>query len=131
MFVVGALDGVPSLRPVLCLHETVCGGAADGYARMARVPAATLLHLGPGLANATAALHNARRARAPVVNLVGDMATWHAASDAPLCMDIEALACTTSGWVRVGAVGAGAQDAADAVAAAMAPRGALASRVGA
>src|SRR5262245_53095673 len=72
---VAALDWVPAVRPVLGLFEGVCTGAADGYARMAGRPALTLLHTGPGLANGLANLHNARRARSPVVNLVGDQAT--------------------------------------------------------
>lgn len=72
MHFVAALDAVPGIRPVLGLHETVCSGAADGYGRMALKPAATLLHLGPGLANALANLHNARRACTPVLNLVGE-----------------------------------------------------------
>ncbi|EFN57872.1 hypothetical protein CHLNCDRAFT_56997 [Chlorella variabilis] len=83
-----------SLRPVLGLHETVCSGAADGYGRMARKPALTLLHLGPGLANALTNLHNAKRAGTPLVNLVGDMATWHKAADALLDSDIPALAAS-------------------------------------
>jgi len=129
---VGALDTVPSIRPVLCLHETVCAGAADGFARMASRPACTLLHLGPGLANATAALHNARRARTAVVNLVGDMAGWHADADAPLAMDIEELSCAVSGFARTSQSAAMLErDAADAVAATLAPHGAHASAVGA
>jgi acetolactate synthase-1/2/3 large subunit len=132
MFMVGALDTVPAIRPVLCLHETVCAGAADGFARMARRPACTLLHLGPGLANATAALHNARRARSPVVNLVGDMAAWHADADAPLSMDVEELACAVSGFARSTLSAATLErDAADAAAAATVPHGAHASAVGA
>lgn len=75
MHLVAALDAVPGFRSVLCLHETVAAGAADGYGRLVggRAPAACLLHLGPGLANACAALHNARRARSPLLVLVGDM----------------------------------------------------------
>src|SRR3954454_5248298 len=72
---VAALDRVPGMRGVLCLFEGVCSGAADGYARMLRRPAATLLHLGPGLANGVANFHNARKARSPVVNIVGEHAT--------------------------------------------------------
>src|SRR5262245_18471166 len=97
---VAALDRVPEVRAVLGLFEGVCTGAADGYGRMAGRPALTLLHLGPGLANGAANLHNARRARTPVVNLVGDQATWHRSVDAPLTTDIAALAGTVSGWVR-------------------------------
>ncbi len=91
-----ALDRLPAIRPVLGLHETICTGAADGYARIAGKPALALLHLGPGLANGLANLHNARRARAPVVALVGEHATWHRDADAPLTMDIEGLARTVS-----------------------------------
>jgi acetolactate synthase-1/2/3 large subunit len=100
MPLVAALDAGASLRVVLGLFEGVCTGAADGYARMADRPALTLLHLGPGLANGLANLHNARRARSPLVNLVGDHATWHRAADAPLTSDIESLARPVSGWVR-------------------------------
>jgi acetolactate synthase-1/2/3 large subunit len=92
MPLVTALDEVPGVRAVLGLQENVCTGAADGYARMAGRPALTLLHLGPGLANGLANLHNARRANTPVVNVVGDHATWHLAYDAPLTSDISALA---------------------------------------
>ena len=118
MWLVGALDslGPDAIRPVLGLHETVLSGAADGYARMARKPACTVLHLGPGLANALANLHNARRANSPVVNLVGDMATWHHGADALLETDIETLASTVSSWVRTSDVpGAMRADAIDAI----------------
>ena len=98
---VTALDSVPGIRPVLGLFEGVCTGAADGYARMTRRPALTLLHLGPGFANGIANLHNARRAHSPVVNLIGDHATWHLAADAPLTSDIVSLASPVSGWVHV------------------------------
>jgi acetolactate synthase-1/2/3 large subunit len=97
---VTALDNVPGLRVVLGLFEGVCTGAADGYGRMRDRPALTLLHLGPGFANGIANLHNARRARSPIVNLIGDHATWHLASDAPLTSDIESLARPVSAWVR-------------------------------
>ena len=104
MHVVGALDTArgagESMRSVLCLHETVCAGAADGYGRMAGKPAATLLHLGVGLGNAVANLHNARRARSPVLNLVGEMSTWIKESDPILNMDIEGLARTVSAFTR-------------------------------
>lgn len=99
MWLVDALNRA-SLRSVLCLHETVCAGAADGYARLARRPACTLLHLGPGLANALANLHNARRASTPVLNLVGSMAIWHEDADPLLSMDIAAIARTISKTVR-------------------------------
>ena len=132
MFLVAALDATPGVRSILALHETVVTGAADGYARMAGKAAATLLHLGPGLANGLANLHNARRARSPVVNVIGDMATWHAASDASLCMDVAALARTVSGCVVSATTAANVvQDAAVAVAATKVPATALASRVGA
>ncbi|MEV0266141.1 acetolactate synthase large subunit [Streptomyces sp. NPDC050617] len=119
MHFVAALDDVPEMRPVLCLFEGVATGAADGYARMAERPACTLLHLGPGLANGLANLHNARRARTPIVNLVGDHALGHKPLDAPLESDIDALAGSVSGWLRrthdVADLGT---DAAEAVAAA-------------
>ncbi len=95
-----ALDRVGGIRAVLCLHENVCTGAADGYARLARKPALTLLHLGPGLANGLANLHNARRARSPVVNVIGDHASWHVSADPPLAMDIESAARPVSDWQR-------------------------------
>ena len=84
MHFVAALDAVPEMRGVLGLFEGVATGAADGYARMTGDPACTLLHLGPGLGNGLANLHNARRAATPVVNIVGDHATYHARYDAPL-----------------------------------------------
>jgi acetolactate synthase-1/2/3 large subunit len=89
---VSALDRVPGVRGVLCLDEGVAAGAADGYFRLAGRPAATLLHLGPGLANALSNLHNARKARSGIVNIVGEHATWHLGYDAPLTADIEAIA---------------------------------------
>src|SRR6266540_3196828 len=94
MPIVSALDSVPGIRAVLGLQENVCTGAADGYARIAGKPALTLLHLGPGLANGLANLHNARRANSPVVNVVGDHASWHLPFDAPLTSDIAGLAGT-------------------------------------
>lgn len=94
MPLVAALDEVPGVRAVLGLHENVCTGAADGYARISGRPAITLLHLGPGLANGLANLHNARRARTPLVNIVGDHASWHLPYDAPLTSDIAAVAGT-------------------------------------
>lgn len=100
MPLVGALDQVPGVRAVLGLFEGVCTGAADGYGRMLGRPAATLLHLGPGLANGLANLHNARRARTPILNIVGDHASWHLKYDAPLTSDIESLARPVSGWYR-------------------------------
>ena len=100
MPLVAALDSAEGLRPILGLFEGVCTGAADGYGRMAEKPAMTLLHLGPGFANGIANLHNARRARSPIVNLIGDHATWHVGADAPLTSDIISLATPVSGWVR-------------------------------
>ena len=92
MHFVASLDAVPSMRAVLCLFEGVATGAADGYGRMAGKPAAVLLHLGPGLANGLANLHNARRASTPIVNIVGDHATYHLQYDAPLTSDIAGFA---------------------------------------
>jgi acetolactate synthase-1/2/3 large subunit len=100
MHFVAALDDVPEMRGVLCLFEGVVTGAADGYARIANKPAATMLHLGPGLGNGLANLHNARRANSPMVNLVGDHATYHKRFDPPLESDIESLASPMSQWVR-------------------------------
>jgi acetolactate synthase-1/2/3 large subunit len=100
MHFVAALDRKREMRCVLGLFEGVVTGAADGYARMADKPAATLLHLGPGLANGLANLHNARRARSPMINVVGDHASWHLANDAPLTSDIESLAHPMSHFVR-------------------------------
>jgi acetolactate synthase-1/2/3 large subunit len=97
---VAALDQEPQMRPVLCLFEGVATGAADGYARMAGTPACTLLHLGPGYANGAANLHNARRAHSPVVNVIGDHATYHRQFDAPLNSDVSALAAPNSLWVK-------------------------------
>lgn len=97
---VRALEGQDSIRCVIGLQENVCTGAADGYGRMTGRPAATLLHLGPGFANGIANLHNARRARTPIVNLIGDHTSWHLPFDAPLTSDIESLARPVSGWVH-------------------------------
>ncbi len=121
MHFVSALDAVPQMRGVLALFEGVATGAADGYARIAGKPAAVLLHLGPGLANGLANLHNARRAGTPVVVVVGAHATGHVRYDAPLQSDIEALARTVSGWVHTsGHPRDLAQDAMRALAAAQA-----------
>ena len=94
-----ALDVVPGIRSVLGLFEGVCTGAADGYARMTDKPALTLLHHGPGFANGIANLHNARRACSPIVNLIGEHATWHIPADSPLTSDIAGLARPVSAWV--------------------------------
>jgi acetolactate synthase-1/2/3 large subunit len=97
---VAALDREPRMRSVLCLFEGVATGAADGYGRMAGKPACTLLHLGPGYANGAANLHNARRAYTPIVNVIGDHATYHRGFDAPLNSDIAALAAPNSVWIK-------------------------------
>ena len=130
MHFVAALDDVPAMRGILCLFEGVVTGAADGYGRVAGRPAATLLHLGPGLGNGLANLHNARRARTPIVNIVGDHATYHARYDAPLQSDIASIAGTVSGWYRSTARADDvAADGADAVAAAFGPPGCVATLV--
>ena len=130
MHFVAALDDVPQMRGVLTLFEGVASGAADGWARMTGRPAATLLHLGPGLANGIANLHNARRARTPIVNVVGDHATTHKRHDAPLESDLDALAGAVSGWVRRSLSTADlSADAMDAVAAACGPPGGVATLV--
>ncbi len=100
MHFVAALDRVDGMRCVLGLFEGVVTGAADGYARMSEKPAATLLHLGPGLANGLANIHNANKASSPMVNIVGDHATYHRKYDAPLTSDIEGLARPSSHWVK-------------------------------
>ena len=128
MHFVAALDDVPEMRAVLTLFEGVATGAADGYARMAGRPAATLLHLGPGLANGIANLHNARRAGTPLVNVVGDHATSHKRLDAPLESDVDALAGAVSGWLRRSLATADVgEDAVDAIAAATASPGCVAT----
>jgi acetolactate synthase-1/2/3 large subunit len=130
MHFVAALDSVSEMRGVLGLFEGVVTGAADGYARIAGKPAATLLHLGPGLGNGLANLHNARRAHTPIVNIVGDHATYHKKYDAPLESDIPAIAGSLQGWLResdsTADVGA---DAAAAVAASMDPPGRVATLI--
>ena len=97
---VAALDGVPAMRPVLCQFEGVATGAADGYGRIADRPACTLLHLGPGYGNGVANLHNARRAYTPIVNVIGDHATYHRQYDAPLNSDIATLVTPNSIWAK-------------------------------
>jgi acetolactate synthase-1/2/3 large subunit len=129
MHLVAALDRATGMRAVLGLFEGVCTGAADGYGRMTGRPAATLLHLGPGFANGIANLHNARRARTPLVNWVGDQATWHLAADAPLTSDIESLARPV-GWVRTnGSAQALAADGAATIQAARSAPGQVATLV--
>jgi len=117
MHFVAALDDVPEMHGVLALFEGVATGAADGYARMADKPAATLLHLGPGLGNGLANLHNARKGHTAVVNIVGDHATYHKPFDAQLESDIETVARNVSAWIRTSAKSDElAADAAEAVA---------------
>ena len=117
MHFVSALDRVEGMRCVLGLFEGVVTGAADGYYRMADRPSTTLLHLGPGLANGLANLHNAKKARSGIVNVVGEHATTHLALNAPLTSDIEGLARPMSDWVRtVQSVDSIAQDGRDAAA---------------
>jgi len=119
MHFVAALDRVSGMRCVLGLFEGVVTGAADGYARMADEPASTLLHLGPGLGNGLANLHNARKAETPIVNIVGDHATYHVEHDAPLTADVEGIAWPVSAWVRTSRdAGSVAADGAAAVVAA-------------
>ena len=120
MPLVCAFDSIPGLKPYLGLFEGCCTGAADGYGRMTDKPAMTLLHLGPGLGNGIANLHNARRGGTPVLNVIGEHATWHRAANAPLTMDIAALADTVSGWQRTcSTTDTVSQDTADAIAAAL------------
>lgn len=115
---VQALDSVPEMRPVLALFEGVCTGAADGYGRITGKPATTLLHLGPGLANGLANLHNARRAGSPIINLIGNHASNHMQYDAPLTSDIDLLAKNVSSWIKSDSTPLSlAQDGADAYAA--------------
>lgn len=127
---VAALDRVDGMRGVLCLFEGVVSGAADGYGRMAGKPAATLLHLGPGLGNAWANIHNARRAGTPMVNIVGDHARYHLQYDAPLTSDVPSLARTVSHWVHTSTNAKSvAADAARAVQAARATPGQIATLI--
>jgi acetolactate synthase-1/2/3 large subunit len=130
MHFVAAVDKVPQMRTILCLFEGVCTGAADGYARMAGKPAATLLHLGPGLGNGFANLHNARRAHSPMINIVGDHATYHLQYDAPLTSDIVSIAKPVSGWIRAcSSPESVPSDAAAAIAAAWQPPGQIATLI--
>lgn len=130
MHFVAALDSVPEMRGVLAQFEGVATGAADGYARMAERPGATLLHLGPGLGNGLANLHNARKGKVPVVNIVGDHATYHTKYDAQLQSDIETVARNVSSWVRTSASTAElSRDAVEAVAAAIGPPGQVATLI--
>jgi len=130
MHFVAALDRVPGMRAVLALFEGAVTGMADGYGRMAEKPACTLLHLGPGLANGLANLHNARRAATPIVNVVGDHATYHAQYDAPLASDIMGFARPVSAWVHSSPSALTvAADGARAVQAALQPPGQIATLI--
>ena len=134
MHLVQAIDATGAIRSVLCLFEGVCTGAADGYARMAGKPAMTLLHLGAGLGNGIANLHNCRRGGAPLINVVGDHAIHHVPYDAPLTSDIEAVAKPVSAWIRTARTAEGlGLDAVDAVRAARSPspqsRGSIATLI--
>ncbi len=130
MHFVAALDRKPGMRCVLGLFEGVATGAADGYGRMMDKPAATLLHLGPGLANGLANLHNAKRARTPMVNVVGEHATWHLPFDAPLTTNIEALARPMSDWVHtINSADEVSDAAAAAIGAAFGPPGQIATLI--
>ncbi|MGB5811705.1 MAG: thiamine pyrophosphate-binding protein, partial [Polyangiales bacterium] len=129
MHFVAALDD-SDMRGVLCLFEGVASGAADGYARIADKPAGTLLHLGCGLGNALANLHNARKARVPMVNIIGDHATYHVQYDAQLQSDIETIAKNVSTWIKTTAETSQlATDAADAVAVAKGPPAQIATLI--
>ena len=130
MHFVAALDRVEGMRCVLGLFEGVVTGAADGYGRMTGRPASTLLHLGPGLANGLANLHNANRAQTPIVNIIGDHATYHKRYDAPLTADIEALARPYSRWLRTSATAAEVgSDGAEAIAASRSAPGRIATLI--
>jgi acetolactate synthase I/II/III large subunit len=130
MHFVAALDRADGMRAVLGLFEGAVTGMADGYGRMAEKPACTLLHLGPGLANGLANLHNARRAATPIVNIVGDHATYHAQYDAPLASDIASFARPVSAWVQSSASALTvAADGARAVQAALSPPGQIATLI--
>ncbi len=130
MHFVAALDKQDGMRSILGLFEGVVTGAADGYARMTGKPACTLLHLGPGMANGLANLHNARRARVPLINVVGEHATYHRHLDAPLTSDINGFASPVSGWIRTPETADQvAQAGAEAVAAACQPPGQIATLI--
>lgn len=128
--IVAALDQTPEMKCVLALFEGVATGAADGYARMAEKPSCTLLHLGPGLANGLANLHNAKRAQVPIVNLIGQHPDYHLRHDVPLASDIEAIARPYSNWVKSSAsVKDVGRDAVEAVTAAMTAPGKIATLI--
>jgi acetolactate synthase-1/2/3 large subunit len=128
--IVAALGRVTEMRCVLGLFEGVVTGAADGYARMAGKPACTLLHLGPGLANGLANLHNAHRARVPMINLIGQHTSYHLHYDTPLTSDIEAIARPYSKWLRTSQASSEiGRDAAEAVVAARTAPGQIATLI--
>src|SRR5580700_7444374 len=130
MHLVAALDRVTEMRCVLGLFEGVVTGAADGFARMTGKPACTLLHLGPGFANGLANLHNASRAQVPIINIVGQHATYHLRHDTPLTADIEAFARPYSKWLRTSCSAAEiGHDAAEAVDAARTAPGRIATMI--
>lgn len=130
MHMVAAIGKTDGMRSILALFEGVCTGAADGYGRMTGKPAVTLLHLGPGLSNGSANLHNARKANSPVINLIGDHATYHKKYDAPLTSDIITLSQPVSHWVRsVKNAESLPADAADAVVAASVKPGQIATLI--
>jgi acetolactate synthase I/II/III large subunit len=130
LHLVAALQNEARIRSVLCLFEGVATGAADGYGRMAGKPAATLLHLGPGLGNGWANLHNAKRARTPVLNVVGEHATWHKQHDVELSSDLEGLSASISDWTRVAKTAADiGKDTVDAYRAATAKHGQIATLI--
>jgi acetolactate synthase-1/2/3 large subunit len=125
-----ALDRVDGMRCILGLFEGVVTGAADGYGRMKDKPAATLLHTGPGLGNGLANLHNAKKAKTPIVNIVGEHATYHIAHDAPLTADIEGIAWPVSHWVKTSPDAASvARDGAQAIAEAKTAPGRIATLI--
>lgn len=127
---VAALDHEVRMRCILTLFEGVVSGAADGYARMAGTPPCTLLHLGPGFANSLANLHNAYRAQVPIINLIGQHATYHLRHDTPLTSDIEALARPYSGWLRTSSSSAElGRDAAESIVAACTAPGRIATLI--
>lgn len=128
--IVAALDRIPEMRCVLGLFEGVVTGAADGYARMTRKPACTLLHLGPGLSNGTANLHNASRAQVPIINVIGEHASYHLPYDTPLVSDIEGIARPYSKWLRTSSAAAGvAQDTMEAILASRTAPGQIATLI--
>src|SRR5208337_2041455 len=130
LHIVAALDRRTEVRCVLGLFEGVVTGAADGYARMAGKPACTLLHLGPGLANGLANLHNASRAQVPIVNIIGQHATYHLRHDTPLAADIEAIARPYSKWLRTSSVASElVRDATEAIIAARTAPGRIATLI--